>query len=154
MHPSSSRFAGKSHAHERPRESVLGHLLQSALFGALCGLLSSVPLLFAASAICYATADPAALTLPAALVVLCLSALATGICAVRRHRAAPLAVGALGGVFLALVLFTLSLLLRSHAESTLAIPLALGLRAAVIPVSALGGCLGLPRKTHKKRRGR
>lgn len=153
MH-TSSHSTRKTHAHERPKDASFGNLLQSALFGALCGLLAAIPLLFAATALCYATADPAALTTPAALGALSLSALATGICAVRRHRSMALACGALGGLLLALVLLALSFLLRAHVETGLSFPLSLALRALILPVAAFGGYLGLPRKTHKKRRGR
>ena len=78
-------------------------LLQSALFGALCGIVVAILLLLAASAICHATNDPASFTGTAGLIALYLSALVAGFAALRRHRSMALACGALSGIFLMLV---------------------------------------------------
>lgn len=126
-------------------------LLQSALFGALCGIVVATLLLLAASAICHATNDPASFTGTAGLIALYLSALVAGFAALRRHRSMALVCGALSGIFLMLVFLCLSLLLRNHASSPLSSSQAWLLRALMIPTSAIGGYLGLSRKTPKKR---
>ena len=155
---SHARKHEKKHARSQSREHaqnpLLGNLWQAALFGALCGLLLVLPLIFAASALCLVSTDPAALALPAAIAVLLLSAIAAGGIAARRRPQMPMAAGTLGGLCFALVLFALSLLFRSKADATLSVPAALALRALPIPVSMLGGLLAKPRKTHKKRRNR
>ena len=133
-------------------DSGFGNLMQSALFGALIGLLSATLLLFAATAVCYATTDPASMTTPLALAVLYLSALIAGFAALRRHRSMALACGSLCGLFLMLVFLAVSLILGHRVEGGFSLPLSLLVRALMIPVSAIGGYLGLPKKPQRKRR--
>ncbi len=135
-------------------DSTLGNLFQSALFGALCGLIAAAILLLAVTAICYATADPVSLTTPLSLAALYLSAFVAGFAAIRRHRAMALACGSLSGLFLMLVFLIISLLFRGRVTQTFSVGASLLVRVLMIPVSAMGGYLGLSRSTHKKRRTR
>ncbi len=135
-------------------DSGVGNLMQSALFGALIGLLTATLLLFAATAVCYATADPASLTTPLALAALYLSSLIAGFAALRRHRSMALACGSLCGIFLMLVFLAVSLIFGNRVEGGFSLPFSLLVRGLMIPVSAIGGYLGLPRKPQRKRRAR
>ncbi len=154
--------AQKKHTHKKathtPRtaseQGSFHNLLQSALFGALCGMIAAVLLLFAATAICYATADPGAWTTVAGLAALYASSLVAGFAALRRHRSMALACGSLSGLFLLVVFLCLSLILRNHAEEAFAPSLSLLLRVLMIPSATVGGYLGLSRKNPKKRRVR
>ena len=142
----------KSHHKKTNAESSpLGNLMQSALFGALCGMIAAVLLLFAATAICYATADPCTLTTPLGLAALYLASFVAGFAAIRRNGSMALACGSICGLCLLLVFLCLSLLLRSHATDTLSPVLSLLLRVMMIPASVIGGYLGLSRKSSKKR---
>ena len=152
----------KKNHHKKPSKTVrgtseersFGNLLQSALFGALFGILAAVLLLFAATAIGYATADPCSLTMPLALTALYLSAFVSGFAALRRNRAMALVCGSFSGLFLMLVFLVLSLLLRNHSDASFSTPVALLLRAVMIPCAAIGGYCGLSRKASKKRHTR
>jgi putative membrane protein (TIGR04086 family) len=140
-----------NHKKTTVESSPFGNLMQSALFGALCGMISAILLLFAATAICYATADPCALIMPLGLAALYLSSFIAGFAALRRNGSMALACGSLSGLCLLLVFLCLSLLLRSHITDTLSPTLSLLLRAIMIPSSVIGGYLGLSRKSPKKR---
>jgi len=149
------RHSSKKAVHASRTASEQGsfsNLLQSALFGALCGMIAAVLLLFAATAICYATDDPAARTTVAGLAALYVSSLVAGFAALRRHRSMALACGSLSGLLLMLVFLCLSLLLRNHEEPAFSSALSLLLRALMIPTAAVGGYLGLSKKAPKKRR--
>lgn len=153
-HPEHKAPKGARTSRSTSTDSGVGNLIQSALFGALIGLLSATLLLFAATAVCYATADPAALATPSALISLYLSALIGGFAALRRHRSLALACGSLCGMFLMLVFLALSLLLRNQIDNGFPFTISLLIRVLMIPVAAFGGYLGLPRNTRKKRHSR
>lgn len=138
--------------HEHAEQASFGNLLQSALFGALLGMIASALLLFAATAICYSAEDPAAMTTPLSLAALYLSSLVAGFASVCRHRSSALLCGSLGGLLFMVVLLAVSCLLRGHAEDAFSTSSALLLRAMMLPVSAIGGFLGLPRQSAKRRR--
>ena len=140
--------------HHASTDTGIGNLVQSALFGALIGLLCATLLLFAATAICYATTDPASLTTPTALAALYLSSLIAGFAALRRHRSMALACGSLCGAFLMLFFLVVSLIMKQQPKEGFSLGISLLIRGLMIPVSAIGGYLGLPRKTQKKRRAR
>ena len=143
--------ATKKHDHPRQQAPALGSLFQSAMFGALIGILCATLLLFVATVICYATADPCAFTTPAALSALYLASFASGFAAIRHHRSMALACGALSGIALLLVFLMISIILRSHTEETFSALPSFFLRLGMIPVSAIGAYIGLPKKHGKKR---
>lgn len=142
------------HTHASAADATLGNLCQSALFGALIGLLAAALLLFAATAIGYATADPCALTKPLALAALYLSSLVAGFAALRRNRSMALLCGTLCGLFLMLVFWILARILGRHIEPSFAGGTALLLRLLMLPIATVGGFLGLPKNTKKRPRTR
>lgn len=129
-------------------------ICQSALFGALFGMIAATILLFAVTAIGYATADPCSLTTPLALAALYLSSLVAGFAAIRRERSMVLLCAGLSGLFLMLVFFLLSLLLKGQAEKSFDGISPLLLRLFMLPSAAIGGFLGLPKSTKKRPRTR
>ena len=145
----------RSNEKKRKKKSVsehreVGSMLQSALFGALCGMLSSLVLLFIVALICYRSPDPDALLSPLALGALFVSSFVSGFAALRRNRTSALLCGAAAGILLALFFLALSFFFVGKTEDALSPVLSWLIRAAMIPVAAVGGFAGLPRK--KKRR--
>ncbi len=130
-------------------DGTFGNLCQSALFGALFGILAAALLLFAVTAIGYATADPCSLTKVLGLSALYLSALVAGFAALRRQRSMALLCGSLSGLFLMLVFLLLSLLFSKQTEASFQGGISLLLRLLMLPAAAIGGFLGLPRKSVK-----
>ncbi len=127
---------------------------QSSLFGALFGMIAAVILLFAVTAIGYATPDPCSLTTPLALAAHYLSSVVAGFAAIRRQRSTALLCGSLGGLFLMLVFLVLSLLLKGQADGGFYGISSLLLRLFMLPSAAIGAFLGLPRSTKKRPRTR
>ena len=130
--------------------SAPASLFQSALFGSLCGLITSVLLLFAVTIICYRVADPEPLMQPLSLGALYLSCLVSGFAAIKRQRAAALLCGGLAGLGLLVFFLILSIFLRQAQESDLTLAHSLMIRFFMLPVACIGGFLGLGKPKRRR----
>ena len=139
----------KKPQHRQSESPPSTSLVQSALFGSLCGLISSVLLLLIVSFVCYRASDPDFLLWPLSLGALYLSCLVAGFAAIKRRRADALLCGGLSGLCLGVFFFVLSLFLRRAQSPSLSLTLSLLLRALMVVFSGIGGFLGLGK--HKKR---
>ncbi len=85
------------------------------LRGILFTVITTPLMLLLAAAITYQTDDPLSWAMPAAVVVLLISAFLCGFVAARGRRQGGLGAGMLAGVFVTVVLFALSLVFRSES---------------------------------------
>lgn len=139
-----------AHTHNEGERHAPAALLQSALFGSVCGLLSAALLLFGATLVCYRLADPNAWMTPLALAALFLSSFVAGFAALKRNRASALLCGGMSGLFLMLFFLALSFFFPSTLSPTFSLPISILIRTLMLPTAAIGGFLGLgkPKKRH------
>ncbi len=137
-----------------PELSGASAVIRSSFIGAGFGAALSVVLLFVATLIAYANADPDSVTGALGLAASYIAALAAGFCAVRINRQNALICGALCGFLLALLSFFVSLFFDNSFSACYPLIASLGLRAATVLMSVLGAYAGLHRSTGKRRKKR
>ena len=146
-----NRSARKNSAAEL---SAPAAIIRSSFIGAGIAVIVSAVLLFAATLIAYANADPESVTGMLGLAAIYIASMSAGFCSVRINRQSALACGALSGFLLALLFFVVSLFFDTSYSSEYPIVAKLALRAAILLMSVLGAYAGLHRGSGKRRKRR
>ncbi|MBO5416918.1 MAG: TIGR04086 family membrane protein [Clostridia bacterium] len=129
-------------------------IIKNSFIGAGIATVMSVVLLFAATVIAYANADPDSVTGMLGLSAVYLASMAAGFCAVKINKQSALICGALSGAIFALLFFAVSLFFDASFSSGYPFIARLGMRAAMIFMSVLGAFAGLHRSSGKRRKKR
>ena len=124
--------------------ATFGSLLISAVKGALVGVLVTLVLSFLFSALALAIPDPDAALGVLAYVSLALASLFVGICCIKCDGERRVFASLVGGGMYALILFTVSLFMRTDNSPSLILSLLVYL--ACIGIAAVGGALGKPKR--------
>lgn len=146
------RRSEKSGANTSGEGAGFGNVLRSSLKGLAVATIAAVILLFVVSAIAYAGSDPDSVTMPLALAALYISSATAGFAAVKFNGSSALLCGVLSGLLLMILFIGISLFLNDSLSSEFSFPAALGLRAAMIIMSVLGGFIALHRPSKRKHR--
>lgn len=125
-----------------PKEDSPAALLKHAAMGAGVSLGIGTILLLTATGICCATKDPLSYTKAVGMIVLYGTALIGGFISVRFHRGAPLPVGSICGILLALFFLIFTLFWKEEVSSQFSFGITLLLRVLIPLASVLGALLG------------
>jgi putative membrane protein (TIGR04086 family) len=133
-------------------ESGALFIVRHSLIGGAFALLIMLILSLAFSGIAYTRDDPDALLGVFSYATLYISALAAGYISAKRTGQSALAVGALSGAVIVLVLLLISVCFGDSYSSGYAWSVKMAIRASVILVSVLGGYIGVHKRSYRKRR--
>jgi hypothetical protein len=132
----------------RENEGFISLLKDSAIVTAavlVCALVSALLI----TAAIFPTADPARLSVPLSVALLCIAAMATGLISAKRSRSSPLAAGLISGVMLELFVLIAALFL-GHKGMVMSPGTRVIFFLLIIPLALAGTLIGNMKLTKKR----
>ena len=144
----SKRVSSKS----RSSGSGVADLLKVSLISVASSLGGMLILSLLAAIITFGTKDPLSTVAPLSVILICITALASGFIACKLCKAAPLSVGLLSGSVLTLLILVVALFLKNGTSPVLATGTRVTMHIMPIPISSAGAFLGSLKPVKKRRR--